>query len=88
MAGFAFLAFLALVLVVFFVTREAIVFQLVFIQVAFMATDALGINMLAEQRVFGFLVVVENDCLPTLLHVAGFALGAETPLVLVVFLVA
>jgi hypothetical protein len=87
-AGLAFLAFLAFVFVVFFVAREAIVFQFVLVQIPFMATDALGIDVLSEQRIFGFLVMVENDCFPTLLCVTGFALGAEIPFVFVVFLVA
>ena len=80
-AGFAFLAFFAFVLVIFFMAREAIALQLVLVQIPFMATDALGINVLAEQRVFGFLVVVENDFFPTLVVVTGLALWTEFSLV-------
>ncbi len=52
-----------------------------------MATDAFRIAMLAQQRVIGLLVVVENNFLPALFVMANFALGSEIPLVLVVFLV-
>ena len=80
-AGFAFLAFLAFVLVIFFVAREAIVFQLVLVQIPFMATDALRINMLSEQRVLGLFVMIKKDFFPTLVVVTGLALGTEFSLV-------
>lgn len=48
-AGFAFLAFLAFVLVIFFMAGIALGIELVLIQIAFVATGALHILMFAQQ---------------------------------------
>lgn len=48
MARFAFLAFLSFMLVIFLMTGETIGFQLVFVQIALMTSDAFGVAMLAE----------------------------------------
>jgi len=53
-----------------------------------MALGTLDIVVLAQQREFGFLVMIERDLFPAALHVAGFALGSELALVLVILLVA
>lgn len=91
MAGLAFLAFLAFVLVVLFMAGEAIRLQFVLVQVAFMASHAFRIAMLAQQGVLGLLVVIEGHFFPAFRIVASLALGAEFTLVpfflVVVFLV-
>ena len=53
-----------------------------------MATDAFRVAVLAQQRVIGLLVVVENNLFPALCVMASLTLGSEIALVLVVFLVA
>ncbi len=91
MAGFAFLALLAFVLIVFFVARETIRLQLVLVQIALVACHALRVAVLAQQGVFGLLVVIEGHFFPAFRIVASLALGAEFTLVpfflVVVFLV-
>ena len=87
-AGFAFLPLLAFMLVVFLMASEAIGFQLVLVQIAFVASNTLGIFVFSEQRIFGLLVMVEDDFLPALFVVAGFTFGTEVALVLVIFLMA
>ena len=91
-AGLALLTFLTFVLVVFFVTREAVHRQLVFDQIALVAGSTLQRRrlVLAEKREFGLLVVIEDGFLPIVLVVASLALDAEFTLMrlVVVFLVA
>jgi hypothetical protein len=86
--GFAFFSFLTFMLVVLFMAREAIVFQLVLVQIPFVATNALGINVLSKQGVFGLLVMIEHNRFPALLRMTDFALCTETTLMFIVLLVA
>ena len=93
MAGLALLAFLCLVLVVFFVAREAIHRQFVFDQITLMTGRTFQRQwgfVLAEQREFGLLVVIEVRLLPVIFVVASLALDPKFALVrlVVVFLVA
>jgi len=84
MASFAFLALLPFVLVVFFVARVAIGLQLVLIQIAFVASHAFRFYVLAQQRVFGLLVMIEHDLFPAAIDVAGLAQRSKGLLVFVV----
>jgi len=74
------------------VTREAIHRQFVFDQISFVAgrTFQWWRFMLAEQREFGFLVVIEDGLLPIILVMASLALGAKFSFVrfVVIFFVA
>lgn len=88
MAGFAFLAFLPFVLVIFLMAGVAVCLQLDLIQIPFVAADAFRVMVLSEQRILGLLVVVEDNFFPALFVMTGFALGPKIPLVLIVFLVA
>ena len=91
MTGFALLAFLPLVLVVFLVAGVTIRLQLILVKVSPVAFGALEWRtMLAEQRKFSLLVVIEQEFLPALFVVARFALRPVLALVrfVIVLLVA
>jgi hypothetical protein len=89
MAGFAFLTFLAFVFVIFFMARNTRDLQLVLVYISLMATGALyRREVLAEQRIFSFLVVVKQDFSPTLFKVAGFTFRPKVALVFVILGVA
>jgi hypothetical protein len=78
----------ALVLVVLLVTCVAtLVRYLVLIDIALMTAGTLGLFVFSQQRIFGLLVMIEQDFLPVALDVAAFALGSKTTLVLVILLV-
>ena len=85
MASLAFLAFLSFVLVVLLVAGETSRLQLVLVQIALVATRALGLLVLAQQRILG-LVVIELDFFPVFLVVARLALRPEVALVRLVVL--
>ena len=87
-AGAAFLAFFAFVLVVFFMAREAVCFQLVLVQISFVATHAFSRAMLAQQWIFRLFVVIKGNLFPATVNVAVFTLGTKATFVLVVFLMA
>lgn len=76
------------VLVILPMARDAIGLQLVLVQVSLVTTDAFHFMVFAEQRVFGFLVVIEQDLFPFPICVAGFALGTKGTFVLVVLFMA
>jgi hypothetical protein len=76
------------VFVIFFMARETVRFQLILVQIAFVAADTLHFTVLAEQRILGLPVMVEHDLFPALRIMAGFALGTEASLVLVILFVA
>jgi hypothetical protein len=69
-AGFTFQTKVTLVLVIILVTGIACHLQLVFVQVAFMTTAAFSLFVLTNKRIFGFLVMIKQDILPTPLGVA------------------
>ena len=76
------------VLVVFFVAGNAGGLQIVAIQVPGVTTIAPGLAMLAAQDISGIRIVIEPDSAPGLGVVAGLALFAIAPLVLVVLAMA
>ena len=88
MAGFALRPEGTFVFVVLGVTRVTGHLQLVFIQIPFVATCALCLAVLPQQRIFGLLIVVEQNFFPAFFEVAGFALRPECALVFVVLGVA
>jgi hypothetical protein len=51
------------------------------------ATDTFCVAVFSQQRVFGLLVMIEQNFFPTGFVVAGFALGTKGSLVFVVLLV-
>jgi hypothetical protein len=51
------------------------------------ATDAFCVAVFAQQRVFGFLVMVERDFFPFNIVVTSFTLGAKSSFVFVILLV-
>ena len=81
------LAFVGLV-VLFLVAGHAGHLQLVLKQIALVAASALGFLVLADQGVFRFLVVIEQDFFPAFLDVTVLALGPEIAFVLIVLFVA
>jgi len=86
-AGLALLAELALVLVVFLVTAEAVSPGLVLVQNTGVAGRALGLNVFAEQRVLGLLVVIEDRDAPVPFDMTALAFVAEFPLVAIALIV-
>lgn len=76
----------AFVLIVFFMARDAGSLQFYFIQIARVTADAFCLAMLSEQRIFGLLVMIEQDIFPALGIMASFAFGAKVPLMLIVLL--
>lgn len=84
MAGFALGAEFALVslrsVIILLVTGDTLLFELVLVQVAFVAFGALRFLVFAQQRKFG-LVVVEDGLFPALRVVTGLALGTKFALV-------
>ena len=84
MAGVAALAELALValpVVVLLVAGEAGAGRLGGVERDRVAGIALGLHVLAAQRIFGVAVVIEPDVLPALGGMAGLALAPEVALV-------
>jgi hypothetical protein len=79
--GLAFIAFLALVLVVLLVTGDAGCLQLFLVQESGMTGLALGRDVLAAQDVLRVAVMVESGDLPVLLDMTGVTFLAEPPLV-------
>lgn len=87
-AGFAFPPLLAFVFVILLVTRETIGLQFVLVQVTFVTADAFCIPVFAQQRVFGFLVMVEDNLFPAFFDMASFAFRTKAALMLIVFFMA
>jgi hypothetical protein len=88
MARTALLALFAFVFVVFFMAREAVRFQLVFIQITFVTSDTFRYPMLAQQRIFGLFVMIKQYFFPAAVNVTFFTLGTKAALVLIVFFMA
>lgn len=89
MTSLAFGAEIILVLVILLVATDTGRGKLLFLRLQFgrMAGIAFGRYMLAQQRKFGVLVMIELGGLPFLFGVAGFALGTQTALVHIVLAV-
>lgn len=83
-AGLAFDSEFSLVpfflVVIFFVTGIAFHLELVFVDIALVTFDAFDVVMLSAQREFRLLVMIKRDFFPAPFDMAGFALGAEFPL--------
>jgi hypothetical protein len=88
MATLALFAFLSPVYVITEVTAMAFRGQFFFVQFAAMACGAGQFGVLALEREFSVLVVVEVCVFPALLRVAGITLLAVTTAVLIIILVA
>jgi len=86
-AGLTLLAELTFVLVVLQVTAEAVGLGLFLEQETGMAGRALGLRVLAEQRVFGLFVVIKDRDAPVFLDMTALALVAEFALVTFAFVV-
>lgn len=79
---------IALVLIILFMTRVAVHWQLFFYDITFVTTAAARGQMLAQQGILGFFGMIEQDFLPALLNVAGLAFLPEVAFMFIVFLVA
>lgn len=75
MATFTFLAKITFMLVILFMARVAIHRQL-FLEIHLVATFAGSGEMLAYQRIFGFLGMIKQNFLPAFFQVTAFALLA------------
>ena len=88
MATFAFGAKTAFVFIVFLVTGKTVHRQFFFGHIALVTATAFRGQMLAQQGIFGFFGMVEQDLFPALLKVTALAFLAEITLVRIIFLVA
>ena len=67
--------------IVLLVAGDALLLELILVQVTLVAFGTLDFLVLAQQRILGLLVVIENALFPALLVVASLALGTEFALV-------
>jgi hypothetical protein len=72
--------------VILFVARHTSRLQLVFVQIALVATYALDLFMFTVQRILGLLGVIKQNFLPIALGMAAFALRTEVALVYLVII--